>query len=81
MTVSLADAIVKMVQDLNDDEIAVVHDVVCGLVQGRKVYGPLVISTDHRDFATERDAEIRDGLVYCAIRAIQQRRTRTGETS
>ena len=81
MTTSLSAAIVEMVQDLNDDEIEVVHDVVCGLVQGRKVYGPLVISTDHRDFAKERDAEIRDGLVYCAIRAIQQRRNRTGETS
>jgi hypothetical protein len=73
--------IIAAVQSLNDDEIEVVHDVVQGLVTGRKVYGPLVISVDARDFRAERDAEIRDGLVYCAILAIKQRRRGQGQTS
>lgn len=38
-----------------------------GLVQGLRIYGPLNLATDHRDFMNEASEEIRDAIVYlCA---------------
>lgn len=64
------------VHQLGRDELEVVAEVAEGLVAGRNVYGELQIDTDHRDHEREALDELRDGIVYAAVAAIQRRRRR-----
>ena len=49
---------------LAPDELAVVCSVVEGLLQGKRTYGDLDLSTDPRHWQREALEELRDGLVY-----------------
>jgi len=64
----------RRIEALPHDEREVIVEVLCGLEQGLEVYGALSIDHDARDFERELFAEVRDGLVYAAIRMIQRRR-------
>lgn len=63
-------------RQLGRDELEVVAEVAEGLVAGRTVYGELQIDTDQRDHEREALDELRDGIVYAAVAAIQRRRRR-----
>jgi hypothetical protein len=71
----LYDRITAKLDALNDDELEVVLSVVDGIAgPGRTVYGPMQLASDPRDFDEELRQEVRDGLVYVAMRMTQLKR-------
>ena len=69
-------SVMREITALNDDELAVVHGVIEGLVRGRKQYGPLVVDSDERDWAAECFAEQRDAAIYACIGLIKAKRAK-----
>lgn len=71
-------AITRRVLALNEDELAVLLDVLesCldGLEKGRAAYGPLVLASDQRDFTAEAREEQRDGMLYLAMDRVRRSR-------
>lgn len=57
---------------LGPDELRVMHFVAERLLGGRKVYGPLVLALDARDWRRERDEELADALVYAACESLRR---------
>src|SRR5262245_36798686 len=55
------------------DELRVISWIVEGLVVGRRVYGPLDVHKDPRNFRQERAEEARDSLFYAACQVIAER--------
>lgn len=59
---------------LSGDELRVVERVTKGLADGRKIYGPLHIASDTRDFLEEFLQEVRDALIYLMCYVLQRGR-------
>ena len=66
---------------LTPDERAVLDFVSEGLRTGKKVYGPLNVASDQRDFLYEAEQELRDSIVYMAgqIQRLRKMREQLGE--
>ena len=67
----------QRIKALNEDEIAVLAEVLNfalqGLEKGRQAYGPLVLKYDQRDFLQEAREELRDGGIYLAAAKLKQK--------
>lgn len=61
--------------ELNDDETAVVREILDALVKGREKYGPMNVM-DERDYRREAFEEDRDWLVYRAAEVVRNKRSR-----
>lgn len=68
-------------EGLSPDELEVLEFVKEGVRTGRKVYGPLEVSSDPRDFLYEAEQELRDSIVYMVakIQQLRKMRERLGE--
>ena len=68
-----AEDLLRLFANANGDELDVLGKVWERIEYGRKLYGLWDASRDQRDFASERDAEVFDGLVYSAQKALVAR--------
>jgi len=59
-------------EQLGRDELDVLTRIAHRLVAGRRIYGPLDIATDRRDWRRERDEEAADYLVYQMVLTIKE---------
>lgn len=65
--------ILEMLKVLGYDELRVIHSVVEGAFNGRKIYGELTISNDPRNFLAEAGEELRDNLIYITAAILRNR--------
>jgi len=70
----IAEDLAEIANGLGEDELEVLLEVARGLRKGKKIYGPLNLERDSRDFQREALDEVRDCLVYTASKLIQIRR-------
>lgn len=54
------------------DELRVISRVLDGIEIGRKIYGPMMLANDCRDFRREAAMEARDLLVYLAAHSVAE---------
>ena len=71
----LSDIIARLsAPDRSDDELAVIDYVLSGLEYGAKLYGPLDLDADKRNWRRERAQECRDQVIYDACENIARYR-------
>lgn len=58
---------------LEDDALAVVHDVACRLAKAQEIYGFLDLENDGRDFAKEAREEMLDWFAYTSMGRVRGR--------
>lgn len=68
--------LLSITQDLNNDELEVIVTVAEGLQTGRKVYGPIDVYKDIRDWHQEALEEARDLAVYLSAAILRLKRER-----
>jgi hypothetical protein len=69
-----SEAAAVMLRDLGPDERAVLMAIADRLRHGAKLYGPLRVASDRRDWRQEAAEELFDGCVYLALAASKDRR-------
>jgi hypothetical protein len=58
------DMLVKVLRDLGNEELLVVHHLARRILFGQRAYGFLKLRSDPRDFRAERADELGDACIY-----------------